>query len=135
MNGGLDDWCGAIAIAPDGSVFLGGGFQIAGNIEAKHIARWTPAWVGREQLKEGEVRLRIHPQPASDELYIETASLFRPGEEITLSVYASDGQLLLSEEDIAGKRQHLNISRLHPGIYILQLTGSLRSVMQIIMKE
>ncbi|MFT5821705.1 MAG: serine protease [Crocinitomix sp.] len=65
-------------------------------------------------IPENELYLTIYPNPANQELYLESNVAI---EKIT--IYSNDGKLVLSESNL--NTGPLNIAALSPGIYIIQV--------------
>jgi len=135
MDEGVDTIAYAVLVAPDGSICVGGGFSIAGNIEARNIARWTPAWVGTETLRSPKNKILLYPQPADDFLHIDLQEAFRPDDVLTLSVIAADGRLLSTRQFSGTTIYSLPIADLPGGLYLLQLQSGKRQITRVFIRR
>ena len=135
MSEGVDTNTNALALGPDGSVYVGGEFGIAGGVEARYIARWTPAWAGSQTALNSEKEIRLYPQPAGDYLRIDLQDAFHGSDELTLTVMAADGRMLLTRQ-LSGSRVYpLPIPDLPQGLYLLQLRSNKMQVTRTFLKQ
>ncbi len=65
-------------------------------------------------LPENEIQLTIYPNPANQELFLETNVNIEQ-----IHIYSNDGKLVLNETNY--NANSLNIAHLNPGIYIIQV--------------
>jgi trimeric autotransporter adhesin len=95
----------------DGSLYVGGLFDIAGNVPLSRLARWGPTAEINEMLID---KIKIQPNPVNQYLQLEgDLSLFEK-----LTVAGIDGKIIYS----GSVQQKSDTSFLDDGIYILQLT-------------
>jgi hypothetical protein len=81
---------------------------------------YVPAVTGRT-LHETNNRIKIYPNPADDELYIELADETLPATDIT--IFDSMGRVMTNL--VTEARQHrVNTSTWSPGFYVLSILGS-----------
>lgn len=89
--------------------------------------------LGMEENKEtgNDHRLKIYPNPVSNELSIELEGNFR---SIQLSIYDLSGRLLLSETNSTNKVS-IDVSRLMSGLYFLQAQADGISIIRKFVKK
>ncbi len=135
LSPGPDDYVRAIAIGPAGRVYAAGDFTIAGNVEARYIAQWTPAWVGTEQIPEKKAAINIYPQPAGDYLHMDLQEAFPPSDELTLTIRAGDGRILKTRQLSGSSAYQLFIADLPRGLYLLQVQSAKKQITRAFIRQ
>lgn len=89
LGGGVTapDYCAvfALAIEPDGALYVGGYFKTAGDVPANHIARWDPATATWHSLGTG-MNYKVHALVSGPD-----GSLYAGGEFTTAGDVAANG--------------------------------------------
>ena len=88
------------------------------SIPTSTVQRLELAAVTTQDISEwGEDAIFVYPNPASDKLFFSC----KENQEVTVSVYTMNGQLLLSEQ--MNTSESLNVSSLAKGMYIIRINS------------
>lgn len=82
-------------------------------LDSHMLGKPTP---NSNDLFQTDISYRIFPNPATDQVYIEASS-----EIETIEIFQSNGALLIHESGVSDFTRRLDVSSLHPGIYLVRL--------------
>ena len=115
-------WCIA---SYDSSIYAAGTFATAGGNPATNIAKWTSPTATQNLLLTKE-DVRVYPNPAGDQLslYIQPHSTGN----FTLTLTDELGRQVLQKENVpSGATYNVDLSRITPGTYYLNLNSTTSS--------
>ncbi len=120
VNWGAEDFPAGIGIQNGPNIVtVAGTFDITFNSATGEYAFLEPGSVAtRDFLKPSDVK--IYPNPASEILTLDVQSLQLAG-QVNLQVYDMSGHLLISQRQLVSEQMQVNISKLIPGNYALQI--------------
>ena len=88
------------------------------SIPTSTVQRLELAAVTHQDISEwGEDAIFVYPNPTSDKLFFSC----KENQEVTVSVYTMNGQLLLSEQ--MNTSESLNVSSLAKGMYLIRINN------------
>ncbi len=125
LGDGIDSNCYALHLAADGRLYAGGAFRVAGNVEARYIAMWTPLGLSAAGPEAPDEELHIYPQPAGNTLRIVLPP--RPGLATIaeIEIYSGSGRLLIRNSSGATSGEIVqDIGKLPAGLYFLRVQSS-----------
>jgi hypothetical protein len=105
----------SLAFSPDGILYIA--FQDGWNNGWATAMKYDSVYVGISELR--ELKLSVYPNPASDEIILETSGLAEGSHVI---IEDPEGRELIVRQ-ITQSKIELNISSLPDGIYFVKLTS------------
>ncbi len=102
-------------------LYIGGGFEYAGDSLVNGIAKWIPGSLGVNEAAIEKLALKITPNPAKDEVELEL--YFKKETELKVHLSDVNGKEIAEEEFSGnGKIVHkINTSSLVSGVYVFSV--------------
>lgn len=117
--GSLSDYIFSMAIQPDGRILVGG-MSINSTDYDFALARYISGLnMGVEDTENTTSAIQIFPNPATT--FIEVNLLYSEN-EIPLAIFNAYGQNI-SEQIVSGNKARIDVSKLPPGVYYIQVAG------------
>ena len=121
VNWGSTSWPTGIGTQDGPNIpIVGGTYGITLNAETGEYAFGDPLTSTKDLLDPSSIS--VWPNPASDVLQIDLSAIDMQ-EEVTLNVFDFTGKLVLSQVKLAEAQMQLNVSTLHNGHFMLQISN------------